>query len=97
MTPELVRFIQNTQAALRNFTRAQLYELAVSLRHELALRETDAVPEADALVAALLADARAEHRAIFSGDCSVPDTQLALAQERMRLLGRVPAPPAKES
>ena len=69
MTPELVRFIQNTQHALRSFTRAQLYQLALSLRHELARRHTDALPEADALVGALLADAQEERRAIFSDDC----------------------------
>lgn len=58
MTPELARFIANTRATFRQLSIEQLYQLTLSLRDELAAREADALPEADALCAALLADAR---------------------------------------
>ena len=70
MTDPTRRLIQNLGPTLQRFSDEQLYHLAVGLRHELARRRRDTTPEADALVAALLADARAEHRRIFSADCS---------------------------
>jgi len=70
MTDATRRLIQNLRPTLRGFTMEQLYQLALGLRHELAERELDCTPEADALVCALLAHARREHAAIFSADCS---------------------------
>jgi len=69
MTPELIRFIANTRETFRRLSLEQLYQLALSLRHELAARDCDALPEADALVCALLAHAQHEHRLIYSSDC----------------------------
>jgi hypothetical protein len=70
MTPELARFISNTRETFTRLSIEQLYQLALSLRHELERRNLDARPEADALVAALLVAARVEHREIFSSDCA---------------------------
>lgn len=66
MTPELIRFIANTRQTFRQLSIEQLYQLALSLRHELADRQADALPEADALVAALLADARVVRRRLYA-------------------------------
>lgn len=71
MTPELARFITNTRETFTRLSVEQLYQLAVSLRHELARRGLDITPEADALVAALLVAARVEHHELFSSDCSM--------------------------
>jgi hypothetical protein len=66
MTPELIRFIANTRTTFRQLSTEQLYQLALSLRHELSDRELDSVPEADALVAALLGDARVSRARLYS-------------------------------
>lgn len=66
MTPELVRFIANTRQTFRQLSTEQLYQLALSLRHELSDRQLDALPEADALVAALLGDARVARQRLYS-------------------------------
>ena len=70
MTDATRRLIQNLRPALIRFNVEQLYQLAVGLRNELARRGLDCTPEADALGAALLVAARAEHARIFSSDCS---------------------------
>lgn len=70
MTPALARFIVNTRETFKRLTYEQLYQLALSLAAELRDRGVDADQEAYALVAALLAHAQAEQRAIHSEDCS---------------------------
>ena len=66
MTPETIRLIQNLRVTLRGLSTEQLYQLALSLRHELSDRQLDAVPEADALVAALLGDARVSRARLYA-------------------------------
>lgn len=66
MNPELIRFISNTRSTFRQLSVEQLYQLAVSLRHELSDRQLDALPEADALVAALLGDARVSRARLYA-------------------------------
>lgn len=70
MNEATVRLIQNSREAFKRFSWEQLYQVALSLRDELAFRSVDCQPEADALVAALLVHARTEHRAIYSADCA---------------------------
>jgi len=66
MSPETIRLIQNLRVTLRGLSTEQLYQLALSLRHELSDRQLDAVPEADALVAALLGDARVSRARLYA-------------------------------
>lgn len=73
MNSELVRLIGNLAVTFHGMTLESLYQVARALRHELAARDIDCTPEADALVAALLGHARVEHRAIFSADCEQRD------------------------
>jgi len=68
MTPAMVRMIQNMRQAFRGLSLEQLYQLAVSLRHELSDRQLDCAPEADALVAALLADTRVVRARLYADD-----------------------------
>lgn len=72
MNEATVRLIQNSREAFKRFSWEQLYQTALSLRDELAYRDVDCLPEADALMAALLVHAQQEHRTIFSADCSHP-------------------------
>lgn len=72
MTDATVRLIQNSRAAFKRFSWEQLYQVTLSLRDELAFRDVDCQPEADALVAALLVHARTEHRTIYAAEALVP-------------------------
>jgi hypothetical protein len=69
MNHELTRLIGNLTVTFHGMSLESLYQVARALRHELAARELDCTPEADALVCALLAHAQVEHRAIYSDDC----------------------------
>jgi hypothetical protein len=68
MTSADARLIVNLRETLTRLSLRQLYFVALSLRHELFSRNLDARPEADALVAALLADARLAHDNLFGSD-----------------------------
>jgi hypothetical protein len=69
MTSDDARFIANVQLQLRWLSIERLFWLAEALAEQLDARGLDCAPEARALVAALLADAHAQRRAIFSTDC----------------------------
>lgn len=97
MTDRTVRFVQNVRFILRGCSTEECYQLALGLRHELARRGLDCTPEADALVAALLAHARVEHARIFSADCTDADLDAALPSLVNLGAVQVLAPPAENS
>lgn len=70
MRRRTVTMMQELPSFLRGCTVEELYQLARALRHDLARRGLLSTIEADELVEAMLLDARVEHRAIFSADCS---------------------------
>lgn len=72
MTRRTVTLMQELPLFLRGCTVEELYQLARALRHDLARRGLVSTLEADALLDTLLLDARVEHQAIFSADCSTP-------------------------
>lgn len=70
MRTDDARLQQNCAYTFHRFSLQQLYTVTRQLSYELAFRELDCAPEADALCAALLAHARLEHAAIYSADCT---------------------------
>jgi len=70
MTRRTITLMQELPHFLRTCSVEELYQLARALRMELARRGLLSIIEADALMDVLLGEARVEHRAIFSTDCS---------------------------
>jgi hypothetical protein len=79
MTRRTVTLIQELPHFLRTCSVEELYQVARALRHDLVRRGMTAALAADELAELLLIEARIEHRAIFSGDCtSGPEWEKAL-------------------
>jgi len=70
MRRRTITLMQELPTFLHTCSEEELYQLARALRHELVRRGKPAALVADELAEALLLDARIEHRAIFSADCS---------------------------
>lgn len=70
MTRRTVTLMQELPHFLRTCSVEELYQVARALRHDLVRRGMTAALVADELAELLLIEARIEHRAIFSCDCT---------------------------